>query len=153
MKNQHLVHKIVWQMRKLSHENVQNRSPEYLNKSVKTRNSHYICSKKFQPEVNMWLKNQSQLATRGEAKNWNTSKSWHTFSMRETRILAKQGNVGTNGFRVIRGKAKTCRSTIWISQGKNRFQLVRLNISWSAYWIKNLGHDRTVYTWIVAFKP
>jgi hypothetical protein len=35
-----------------------------------------------------------------------------TFSMRETRILAKQGNVGTNGFRVIRGEAKTCRSTI-----------------------------------------
>jgi len=31
--------------------------------------------------------------------------------MRDTKILAKHGKLGTKGFKVIRGIAKTCRST------------------------------------------
>ena len=50
--------------------------------------------------------------------------SCQTFSIRETRILAKQGNVGTNGFKVIRGEAKTCRSTIWKSRVKGITRLI-----------------------------
>jgi hypothetical protein len=34
-----------------------------------------------------------------------------TFSISETKILAKQGKLGTKGFRVIRGAAKICKST------------------------------------------
>jgi len=36
-----------------------------------------------------------------------------TFSMRETYMLAKQGKLGTKGFKVMRGNRKACKSTTW----------------------------------------
>lgn len=36
-----------------------------------------------------------------------------TFSIKDTTIFAKQGNVGTKGLKVIRGAANICKSTNW----------------------------------------
>lgn len=40
---------------------------------------------------------------------------YNTLFMRDTKMLTKQGKLGTKGFKVIRGAAKTCRSTTCIT--------------------------------------
>lgn len=67
----------------------------------------------------MWLKKTKErtLGKRETKKETNDARhndkfaNSHTFSMSETSIFEKHGKLETNGFRVIRGAAKTCKST------------------------------------------
>lgn len=81
----------------------------YPDKPMQARYCHDISTQQFESKVDMWLYNKIRVSFIYRVV-LTLKKQINTFSISETHKFAKQGKLGTRGFRVTRGVSIICKS-------------------------------------------